>query len=69
MASSGYASNASSWCAKCQCKRGILLEARQFIARARTYADFAINQKGGGDSVNGVLVLTMTLGKDCATPQ
>jgi hypothetical protein len=47
MASSGYAPNASSWYAKCQCKRGILLEAREFIARARTYADFAINQKGG----------------------
>ncbi len=48
---------------------GILLETSQLISRARAYADFVINQSSGGDSVNGVPVLTMALGKDCATPQ
>ena len=48
---------------------GILPETGQLILRARAYADFVINQKGGGDSVNGVPVPTMTLGKDCAPPQ
>jgi hypothetical protein len=50
---------------------GILLETSQLLSRARAYADFVINQSGrsGVDSVNGVPVLTMTLGKDCETPQ
>jgi hypothetical protein len=48
---------------------GILLETSQLISRARAYADFVINQSSSGDSVNGVPVLTMALGKDCATPQ
>jgi len=52
---------------------GILLETSQLISRARAYADFVINQGGrsggGGDSATSVPVLTMTLGKDCETPQ
>jgi hypothetical protein len=47
---------------------GILLETSQLISRARAYADFVINQSGHGDSVNGMPVPTMTLVKDCETP-
>ena len=47
---------------------GILLETSQLISRARAYADFVINQSGNSDSVNRMPVPTMTLVKDCETP-
>lgn len=54
--------------AKCQCERYPAGDQPAHFARPRLCLDFVINQSGNGDSVNGMPVPTMTLVKDCETP-